>query len=229
MELATSASPSINDIIDRARAALDAGEMVLPDIGSQGPGVKAATVQGGPVPGLGVVVGSSDTGQRILVLTFEACRGTAEYERQYENYLKQFKVSDERGLATRAAGEVFLEETIHEFLHDAWEAPRLEAFLQLHLLPQMIDTWALTDAYSQLVLGRLPSGGEQPLEIRHDIFAEIDPYGDCGLVLAIQLWDYAAREMHDRRVHDPDDPQESWDLGPVPREAGWRTAPLRCQ
>jgi hypothetical protein len=228
MEQASSVSPSVNDIIGGAIAALDAGEMLLPDMEGHAPGIQAAIVPGAAVPGLGVVT-SSETGQSVFVLTFEACRGTAEYERQYENCLKLFRIADESGLATRDAGEVFLEETIHEFLHDAWEAPRLDAFLQLNLLPQLIDTWALTDAYSRLVLGRLPSGGEQPLEMKHGIFAEIDPYGDCGLVLAIQLWDYTAREMHDRRVHDPDDPQESWDLGPVPREAGWRTAPLRCQ
>jgi hypothetical protein len=67
---------------------------------------------------------------------------------QHENFLALFRSVDDRGMDAAAAGEVFLEEVIHEFLHDASEAPSLGLLLRRKLLPRPIEIWALIDAYS---------------------------------------------------------------------------------
>jgi hypothetical protein len=217
MEDASSTAPRLNDIIGRVIAALEAGEIVLPAIADDLPGIQAFPVEGGPIPGLGIV--GDGRGLRILVLTAETARGTEEYVSQYVDFLTLFRAVDDRGLDAAAAGEVFLEEIIHEFLHDAYEAPSLTLFLRRHLLPQLIEIWALIDAYSQALHGKLPERGDQPLAITHELLADIDPYAEGGLVLAMQLWDYTASEMHDARVHSPLDPRDDVHMAPLPARA----------
>jgi hypothetical protein len=194
-------APSFNDIIRRVIVALKVGEMVLPAIADDLPGIQAFPVEGGLVPGLGIV--GDGRALRILVLTVEEARGTAEYMSQHENFLALFRSVDDRGVDAAAAGEVFLEEVIHEFLHDAYEAPSLGLFLRRKLLPQLIEIWALSDAYSLVVHGKLPGRGDRPPVVTRDMIAELDPYAEGGLILAMQLWDYAASEPHDGRVHSP--------------------------
>lgn len=209
-----STAPNLNDIIRRVIAALKAGEVVLPAIADDLPGIQAFPVEGGPVPGLGIV--GDGRGLRILVLTVEEARGTAEYVNQHENILALFRSVDDGGMDTAAAGEVFLEEVIHEFLHDAYEAPSLGLFLRRNLLPQLIEIWALTDAYSLVVHGKLPERGDRPLIVTRDMLAEMDPYAEGGLILAMQIWDYAASETHDSRVHSPLDPRDEVHVTPIP-------------
>jgi hypothetical protein len=130
-------------------AALEAGEIVLPAIADDLPSIQAFPVEGGAVPGLGIV--GDGRGLRILVLTVEEAR-------------------------------------IHDFLHDAYEAPSLSLFLRRHLLPQLIEIWALIDACSLVVHGKLPGRADRPLVITRDMLDEIDPYAEGGLILAMQIW-----------------------------------------
>jgi hypothetical protein len=217
MEHASSTAPSLHDIIGRVIAALEAGEIVLPAIADDQPGIQAFPVEGGPVPGLGIA--GDGQGLRILVLTVEEARGTAEYVSQHENFLALFRAVDDRAWDAAAAGEVFLEEMIHDFLHDAYEAPSLSLFLRRYLLPQLIEIWALIDAYSLVVHGKLPERGDRPLAITRAMLADIDPYADGGLILAMQVWDYTASKMHDSRVHSPLDPRDDVHLTPIPTGA----------
>jgi hypothetical protein len=214
-----STAPSLNDIIRRVIAAMEAGEIVLPAIADDLPGIQAFPVEGGPVPGLGIV--GDGRGLRILVLTVEEARGTAEYVSQHENFLALFRSVDDGGMDAAASGEVFLEEVIHEFLHDAYEAPSLGLFLRRNLLPQLIEIWALIDAYSVVVHGKLPEHGNRPLIVTRDMVAELDPYAEGGLILAMQIWDYAASEMHDSRVHSSLDPREDVHVTPIATRALW--------
>lgn len=154
-------APRFNDIIRRVVVALKVGKMVLPAIADDVPGIQAFPLEGGLVPGLGIV--GDGRALRILVLTVEEARGTAECMSQHENFLALFRSVDDRGMDAAAAGEVFLEEVIHEFLHDAYEAPSLGLFLRRKLLPQLIEIWALSDAYSLVVHGKLPGGEIGPL------------------------------------------------------------------
>jgi hypothetical protein len=126
---------------------------------------------------------------------------------------------DDKGMNTATAGELFLEEIIHEFLHDAYEAPSLGLFLRRNLLAQLIEIWALVDAYSVVVHGKLPERGDRPLVVARDMLAEMDPYGEGGLILAMQIWDYAASELHDSRVHSALDPRDDVHLTPIPARA----------
>lgn len=190
MDDASSKAPALNDIVARVIAALEAGEIVLPSIADDLPSIQAFPVEGGPVPGLGIV--GDGRGLRVLVLTFEEARGTAEYVSQRESFLALFRAVDDGGLDAAGAGEVFLEERIHDFVHDAYDAPSLSLFLRRHLLPQLIEIWALIDAYSQVVHGKLPERGDRPLVITRDMLADIDPYAEGGLILAMQLWDHTA-------------------------------------
>lgn len=207
----------LNDIIGRVIAALKAGEIALPAMADDLPGIQAFPVQGGPVPGLGIV--GDGRGLRVLVLTVEEARGTAEYVSQLEGFLALFRAVNDRGTDAAAAGEVFLEEIIHEFLHDAYEAESLSLFLRRNLLPQLIEIWALTDAYSLAVHGKLPQRGDHPLAITGDMLAEIDPYTEGGLILAMQIWDHTVSEKHDARVHSPLDPREDAHSTPIPARA----------
>jgi hypothetical protein len=195
-------------------AALKAGEIVLPAIADDLPDIQAFPVEGGPIPGLGIA--GDGRGLRILVLTVEEARGTAEYVSQRENFLTLFRSLDDKGTGAAAAGEVFLEEVIHEFLHDACEAPSLGLFLRRNLLPQLIEIWALIDTYSLVVHGKLPERGDRPLIVTRDMLAEMDPYAEGGLILAMQIWDYAASEKHDSRVHSPLDPRDDVHVTTIP-------------
>jgi hypothetical protein len=217
MEDASSKAPRLNDIIGRVIAALEAGDIVLPAIADDLPGIQAFPVEGGPVPGLGIV--GDGQGLRILVLTVEEARRTMEYVSQLEDCLSLFRAVDGRAWDAAAAGEVFLDQVIHEFLHDAYEAPSLSLFLRRNLLPQLIEVWALIDAYALVVHGKLPERGDRPLVITGDMLADIDPYAEGGLVLAMQLWDYTASQMHDARVHSPLDPRGDVHLTPIPARA----------
>jgi hypothetical protein len=209
MEDALSATKTLNDIISRAIAALEAGEIALPAIADDPPGIQAFHLESDAVPGLGIV--SDGRGLRILMLTVEEARRTAEYTSQHENYLALFTDVDD----TAAAGEVFLEEIDHEFLHDAYEAPSLNLFLRRNLLPHLVEIWALIDAYAMVVHGKLPERGDQPLVITRETLAEIDPYAEGGLILAMQIWDHTASELHDARVHSPLDPRDDFHLSPI--------------
>jgi hypothetical protein len=192
-------APRLNDITRRVTAALKAGKIVLPAMADDLPGIQAFPVEGGPVQGLGIV--GDGRALRILVLTVEEARGTAEYIGQHANFLALFRSVDDRRMDAAASGEVFLEEVIHEFLHDAYEAWSLGLFLRRKLLPQLIEIWALIDAYSLVVHGKLPGRGDRPLIVTRDMVAGLDPYAEGGLILAMQIWHYAACEMHDSRVH----------------------------
>lgn len=103
-----STAPRLNDIIRQVIAALKAGEIILPAIADDLPGIQAFPVEGGPVPGLGIV--GDGRGLRILVLTVEEARGTAEYVSQRENFLALFRSLDDKGTGAAVAGEVLLEE-----------------------------------------------------------------------------------------------------------------------
>jgi hypothetical protein len=216
MEHASSA-PRLNDIIRRVIAALNAGQTVLPDIADDLPGIQAFPVEGGPIPGLGIV--GDRRALRILVVTVEEARGTADYVTQHETFLALFRSLNDKGMGAAVAGEVFLKEVIHEFLHEAYETPALGLFLRRNLLPQLIEIWALIDAYSLVVHGKLPERGDRLLTITGDMLAEMDPYAEGGLILAMQIWDYAASETHDSRVHSPVDPRDDFHLNPIPTRA----------
>jgi hypothetical protein len=217
MEDASFTAPPLDEIVGRVIAALEAGDIVLPAIVDDLPGIQAFPVEGGAVPGLGIV--ADGQGLRILVLTFEEARRTAEYVSQHEKFRALFRDVDDTAWDTPAAGEMFLEEMIHDFLHDAYEAPSLSLFLRRHLLPELIDIWALIDAYSLVVHGTLPEQGDRPVITTRDMLADIDPYAEGGLILAMQIWDYTASQMHDDRVHSPLDPRDDVHLTPIPPRA----------
>lgn len=60
---------------------------------------------------------------------------------------------------------------------------------------------------------------ERPLVVTRDMLAEMDPYADGGLILAMQLWDHTASETHDFRVHSPFDPRDDVHVTPTPTRA----------
>jgi hypothetical protein len=218
------AKPSINDIVGKAVAAIEAGEMTLPDMLPASAGIQAVPVEDSPIPGFNVA-SEPESGLRVIFPTYQACRGSSEYEGHFTNFLEQFRIAEESGLPVAEAGEVFLDEITHQFLHDAYDADQeggdegLDTFIGRNLLPQLVETWALTDAYSQLVHGKLPEAGDRPLQTTLETYADIDPYGEDGRILAMQLWDFMEQEMHDKAVHAQWEVQEAKKLKPVSRKA----------
>jgi hypothetical protein len=212
--------PSIDDIVARGYVALDAGEMTLPDT-TPDLGLQAAAVEDRAIPGFNVA-SDPEAGLRFLFPTYQVCRGTVEYESHYAEFREQIQATAEDGLDTSAAAELLLEDIVHAFLHDAYDADaadELDAFIQRSLAPQLVQIWALMDAYSQLVLGKLPEGGDKPLTITSKALADIDPYGDDGRALALQLWDYMESEMHPKSVHALHEVQMARQLKPVSKKA----------
>jgi hypothetical protein len=149
-------------------------------------------------------------------------RGFLEYDRPFQNFLERFRMAATEGCRGR---EVALDNIMHVFLHDAFAANEkggdsgLDTFIQRNLLPHLVEIWALIDAYSQLVHGKLPGAGDRPLKITMKTYADLDPYGEDGRTLAMQVWDFMELEMHDVAIHAQWEVQEAKKLKPASRKA----------
>lgn len=216
--------PSLSDIVGQAVAAVEAGEMQLPGISAKALGIQVLPVEKSSIPGFNIA-SEPESGLRVLIPSYQVCRGSSEYETHFTNFLEQFRIAQEDGLPMEDAGEVALDDIMHVFLHDAYAADQqggdegLDTFIRRNLLPHLVEIWALMDAYSQLVHGKLPEAGDQPLKITMDTYADMDPFGEDGRALAAQVWAFMESEMHDVGVHAQWEVQEAKKLKPVSRKA----------
>ncbi|HEX9229684.1 MAG TPA: hypothetical protein VF885_24065 [Arthrobacter sp.] len=218
------ARPSISDIVGSALAAIEAEEMTVPDLVPDSYGIRAVPLEGDSLPGFSIA-SDPETGLLVLLPSYQACRGSLEYEGHFENFLEQFRMAEADGLPVTDAGEVALDDIMHVFLHDAFAANEkggdlgLDTFIQRNLLPHLVEIWALTDAYSQLVHGKLPVAGDRPLKITMETYADLDPYSEDGRTLAVQVWSFMELEMHDVAVHAQWEVREAKKLKPASRKA----------
>jgi hypothetical protein len=218
------AKPSLSDIVGQAVAAIEGGEMTFPEVAPEQFGIQAVPVESSAFPGFSVA-SDPETGLRVILPSYQVCRGSSEYESHFTNFQEQFRIAEESGLPLEDAGEVALDDITHVFLHDAYAADQrggdeaLDTFISRNLLPHLVETWALIDAYSQLVHGKLPEAGDRPLKITMDTYADMDPYAEDGRTLAAQIWGFMESEMHDKAVHAQWEVRESKKLKPVSRKA----------